>query len=142
MCQNEELEKCPKSSKNGQNRDFKPLVQGNWTTRYQIIDVYCKMLVRSCYQERFHEKILRTLMRYSQKNLKIVDFVYITPPIIVKWQALRFDKVSKIICQKLSCPRGFGWHVKKIKLIAFAVYFHNFSTIRGMVPALPDGIDL
>ena len=32
LCQNRQLEKCPKSSKNGQNRDFKPRIQDNQST--------------------------------------------------------------------------------------------------------------
>ena len=40
LCQNKQLEKCLNSSKNGQNPDFEPRFQGNYSTHNQIVDVY------------------------------------------------------------------------------------------------------
>ena len=42
-------------------------------------------------------KNIKTRWDILKKTSKIVDFVYDNPPIIVMWQALRVDKVSKII---------------------------------------------
>ena len=40
---------------------------------------------------------MKTSLRYSQKALKKVDFLYTTLQITVMWQVLKANKVSKII---------------------------------------------
>ena len=64
------------------------------------------------------------LAEIYSKNLKIMDFLYTTPPIMDTWQAVRADKVSKIVLKVVQ--EDFGNTCKKIILIAFAVFYHEF----------------
>ena len=62
----------------------------------QTFDVLDKNLVRSCYKKDFMKKY-QNLAEIFSENLENRVFLVYHPSIMVTWQVLRADKVSKII---------------------------------------------
>ena len=69
---------------------------------------------------------IKNSLRNSHKTLRIIDFLYTTPPIMVTWQTPRADTFENYF---KSCPRD----LQSMILIALAAFFTNFSTIWGVV---------
>ena len=68
------------------------------------------------------------MLRYLKKHLKIIVFLYTTPPIIVVWQVPRADEVSKIVLKDVQ--EDFDKTYNK----SYWSFFHDFFTIRGLLP--------
>ena len=66
-------------------------------------------------------KNIKNLLRYSQKNSKIVYFSYTMPPIMVTLETSRADKVSKIVLKVVK--EDFGYTCKKLCLLLLS-FFH------------------
>ena len=118
LCQSGQLERCQKSSKNGQNRDFEPRFKANQST----FDVCRKTLIRSYY----HEDILKIISQICSKNLENCKFSFtsvkkrscdsslkkLEAGIFFKNQQIEFGNKAKsytlriFFTEKKSCNRG------------------------------------
>ena len=67
---------------------------------------------------------IKNSLRYTQKTLKIIDFLYTTPPMMVTWQAPRADKASKIVLKVVQ--EDFGNTSKKSSWLHLPFFFHEF----------------
>ena len=70
------------------------------------------------------------LLGYATKTSKIIDFLYTTPPIMVRWQTPRAEEVSKIVLKV--AKDDFDNNCKKLYLLYLLFVFTIFFTIRGV----------
>ena len=73
LCKTDSLENAVRSSRNGKNRDFEPLLQHKQSTYNKILYACRTKTIESCYQKK-SQKNIKNSLRYALKTSKITNF--------------------------------------------------------------------
>ena len=133
LCQNRQLEKCPKSSKNGQNRDFKPRIQDNQSTYNRnlmfITRIRQDIAIAKDVMKKY-KKIAEICSKKSRKSwissITLQQRSRDRPPGLIIFQKL-FQKLPKRILITLA----------KNRIDCICCFFHEFFYRQGGVGTTP-----